>query len=81
MNTVDSNLSATAGEQYRTMRAQLWAAVDDEISMNDCDIYRYVQCFCRFTAHTGKMSIECGGQASQSVFYLQKCPVNFYEIL
>jgi hypothetical protein len=40
MNTVDSNLSATAGEQYRAMRAQLWAAVDDEISMNDCDIYR-----------------------------------------
>jgi len=51
MNTVDSNLSATAGEQYRTMRAQLWAAVEDEISMNDCDIYRYVQCFCRFTAN------------------------------
>jgi len=50
MNTVDSNLSATAGEQYRTMRAQLWAAVEDEISMNDCDIYRYVQHFCRFTA-------------------------------
>jgi hypothetical protein len=24
------------------MRAQLWAAVDDEISMNDCDIYRWV---------------------------------------
>jgi hypothetical protein len=41
MNTVDSNLSATAGEQYRTMRAQLWAAVEDEISMNDCDIYSY----------------------------------------
>ncbi|KDR15362.1 repressor of RNA polymerase III transcription MAF1 homolog isoform X1 [Zootermopsis nevadensis] len=41
MNTVDSNLSATAGEQYRAMRAQLWAAVDDEISMNDCDIYSY----------------------------------------
>ena len=51
MNTVDSNLSATAGEQYRTMRAQLWAAVEDEISMNECDIYRYVQCFCRFTAN------------------------------
>jgi len=41
MNTVDSNLSATAGEQYRTMRAQLWAAVEDEISMNECDIYSY----------------------------------------
>jgi len=52
MNTVDSNLSATAGEQYRTMRAQLWAAVEDEISMNDCDIYRYVQCSCRFPAHS-----------------------------
>ena len=43
MNTVDSNLSATAGEQYRAMRAQLWAAIDDEISMKDCDIYRYAQ--------------------------------------
>lgn len=41
MNAVDSNLSATAGEQYRAMRAQLWAAVEDEISMADCDIYRY----------------------------------------
>ncbi|KAJ9579711.1 hypothetical protein L9F63_004637, partial [Diploptera punctata] len=41
MNTVDSNLSATAGEQYHAMRVQLWAAIDDEISMNDCDIYSY----------------------------------------
>ncbi|XP_049814695.1 repressor of RNA polymerase III transcription MAF1 homolog [Schistocerca nitens] len=41
MNTVDSNLNATAGEQYRTLRAQLWAAVDDEISLNECDIYSY----------------------------------------
>ncbi|KAE8745722.1 hypothetical protein FOCC_FOCC007606 [Frankliniella occidentalis] len=41
MNAVDSNLSATAGEQYRAIRAQLWAAVEDEISMGDCDIYSY----------------------------------------
>ncbi|XP_066991735.1 repressor of RNA polymerase III transcription MAF1 homolog [Anabrus simplex] len=41
MNTVDSNLSTTAGEQYGSLRAQLWAAVEDEISMNDCDIYSY----------------------------------------
>lgn len=40
MNAVDSNLSATAGEQYRAMRSQLWAAVEDEISMAECDIYR-----------------------------------------
>lgn len=44
MNAVDSNLSATAGEQYRAMRAQLWAAMEDEISMADCDIYRFVSC-------------------------------------
>jgi len=30
---------------------------------------------------TAKMSTECGGQASQSMFYLQKYLVNFYEIL
>nr|CAD7200536.1 unnamed protein product [Timema douglasi]CAD7417206.1 unnamed protein product [Timema poppensis] len=42
MNAVDSNLSATAGEQYRVMRTQLWAAIDDEIAMVDCDIYRQV---------------------------------------
>jgi len=42
MNAVDSNLSATAGEQYRAMRAPLWAAIEDEISMSECDIYRLV---------------------------------------
>ena len=31
--------------------------------------------------HTAKMNTECGGQASQSMFYLQKYPINFYEIL
>lgn len=42
MNTVDSNLNATAGEQYCTMRSQLWAAIEDEIALSDCDIYRWV---------------------------------------
>lgn len=41
MNAVDSNLSATACEQYSTMRQQLWAAIEDEISMAECDIYSY----------------------------------------
>ncbi|CAH0394352.1 unnamed protein product [Bemisia tabaci] len=41
MNAIDSNLSTTAGEQYRTMRSHLWAAIEDEISMNECDIYSY----------------------------------------
>lgn len=41
MNAVDSNLSATAGDHYRTLRTALWAAIDDEISLNECDIYSY----------------------------------------
>ncbi|XP_011499103.1 PREDICTED: repressor of RNA polymerase III transcription MAF1 homolog [Ceratosolen solmsi marchali] len=41
MNAVDSNLSATAGDHYRTLRAALWATIEDEISMNECDIYSY----------------------------------------
>lgn len=41
MNAVDSNLSATAGDHYRTLRSALWAAVDDEISLSECDIYSY----------------------------------------
>ncbi|KAI4500870.1 hypothetical protein M0802_004081 [Mischocyttarus mexicanus] len=41
MNSVDSNLSATAGEHYRTLRLALWGAIDDEISLRECDIYSY----------------------------------------
>ncbi|RZF41077.1 hypothetical protein LSTR_LSTR002709 [Laodelphax striatellus] len=41
MNAVDSNLSAAAGEQYRSLRSHLWSAIEDEISMSECDIYSY----------------------------------------
>lgn len=40
-NAVDGNLSATAGEQFRSLRSQLWAAVDDEVALAECDIYSY----------------------------------------
>ncbi|KAL7302138.1 repressor of RNA polymerase III transcription MAF1 homolog [Trichogramma pretiosum] len=40
-NAIDSNLSATAGDHYRTIRNALWQAIDDEISMAECDIYSY----------------------------------------
>ncbi|KAK0086363.1 hypothetical protein PV325_003295 [Microctonus aethiopoides] len=40
-NAVDSNLSATAGTYYSTLKSALWAAVEDEISMSECDIYSY----------------------------------------
>lgn len=41
MNAVDSNLSATAGEQYRVLKIPIWTAIDDEIQMSQCDIYRF----------------------------------------
>lgn len=41
MNAIDSNLSTTAGEQYRTLRPHLWAAMEDEIVLPECDIYSY----------------------------------------
>uniref|UniRef100_A0A2R5LEL6 Repressor of RNA polymerase III transcription MAF1 n=1 Tax=Ornithodoros turicata TaxID=34597 RepID=A0A2R5LEL6_9ACAR len=41
MNAVDSNLFATANQAYSTLRPQLWAAVDNEIVLSECDIYSY----------------------------------------
>ncbi|CAO1302895.1 unnamed protein product [Diamesa serratosioi] len=41
MNSIDSNLSAVAGEQYKNMHQALWTTIDDEINLNDCDIYSY----------------------------------------
>lgn len=41
MNSIDSNLSAVAGEAYKSMHQPLWKTIDDEISLNDCDIYSY----------------------------------------
>lgn len=39
-NAVQSNLSATANEHYRDLHDALWAAIDEEISLKECDIYR-----------------------------------------
>ncbi|KAK3086708.1 hypothetical protein FSP39_022302 [Pinctada imbricata] len=36
---VDSQLSATMGDQYR--KFSLWAAIDEEINLKECDIYSY----------------------------------------
>ena len=41
MDAVKSNLSAAAGEQFTTLELELWAAVDKEIKLSECDIYRY----------------------------------------
>ncbi|XP_017050663.1 repressor of RNA polymerase III transcription MAF1 homolog isoform X2 [Drosophila ficusphila] len=41
MNSIHSNLSALAGDQYQVIRQPLWSAVDDEVNLSECDIYSY----------------------------------------
>lgn len=41
MNAIDTNLNATAGEQFRALRQSLWLAIGDEINLDECDIYSY----------------------------------------
>lgn len=41
MNSIDSNLSAVAIDQYKSLRIPLWTTIDDEIQLADCDIYSY----------------------------------------
>ncbi|KAH7979205.1 hypothetical protein HPB49_008634 [Dermacentor silvarum] len=41
MNTVDSNLFATANQAYSALRSHLWAAVESEISLTECEIFSY----------------------------------------
>ncbi|CAG9769167.1 unnamed protein product [Ceutorhynchus assimilis] len=40
-NAIDSQLTATAGDTYKGLRPALWAAIDNEISLENCDIYSY----------------------------------------
>ena len=42
MDAVQSNLSAAAGETFMGFEEQLWMAVDEEIRLAECDIYRCV---------------------------------------
>lgn len=39
--TIDSNLSATACQEYEALKPQLWEAINHEISLSECDIYSY----------------------------------------
>lgn len=41
VNAVDTNLNATAGDAFRALRPALWSAINDEINLNECDIYSY----------------------------------------
>lgn len=39
-DTVSSNLSAVARDMFTTFEVTLWGAVDEEIILSECDIYR-----------------------------------------
>lgn len=41
MNAVDGQLFTMTGDTFSALRAQLWNTIDEEISLADCDIYRY----------------------------------------
>ena len=40
MDAVQSNLSAAAGEMFTAFKERLWMAIDEEIRLAECDIYR-----------------------------------------
>ena len=41
VNNINSNLSTSMGEDYIKMSPGLWKAIDDEICLQDCQIFRY----------------------------------------
>jgi len=41
MNIIDNLLSVTATEQYSKVHDSLWSAVNEEISLPECNIYSY----------------------------------------
>ncbi|XP_077993650.1 repressor of RNA polymerase III transcription MAF1 homolog [Glandiceps talaboti] len=41
VNAIDSNLFVAGGEVYSALKPKLWAAIDDEIVLADCDFYSY----------------------------------------
>ena len=40
VDSINGNLSATLGERYTGLKSALWAAVDEEIHLAECDIFR-----------------------------------------
>lgn len=41
MTDIDTQLFATAGDHFGALKYQLWTALDSEIDLKDCLIYRY----------------------------------------
>ena len=41
VNNINSNLSTSMGEDYIKLSPRLWKSIDDEICLQDCQIFRY----------------------------------------
>ncbi|XP_042201293.1 repressor of RNA polymerase III transcription MAF1 homolog isoform X1 [Callorhinchus milii] len=41
VNAVNSSLFSAIGEEFNTLKPQLWNAVDEQICLSECDIYSY----------------------------------------
>ena len=39
-NCIDGSLSGVLGESYGSFKLQLWAAIEEEIQLSDCTVYR-----------------------------------------
>ncbi|CAJ0928357.1 unnamed protein product [Ranitomeya imitator] len=40
VNAVNSSLVSALGEDFTSLKPDLWDAVDEEICLSECDIYR-----------------------------------------
>ena len=45
INSINSNLSTAIGESYAKMSAHLWSSIDEQVTLQDCIIYRYLPQF------------------------------------
>ncbi|XP_031564077.1 repressor of RNA polymerase III transcription MAF1 homolog [Actinia tenebrosa] len=41
IDNINANLSASMGENFTGLKVAMWSAIDEEIQLNDCDIYSY----------------------------------------
>lgn len=50
VNAVNCSLFSAVREDFKALKPQLWNAVDEEICLAECDIYRWANTFAGDTA-------------------------------
>lgn len=51
VNAVNCSLFSAVREDFKALKPQLWNAVDEEICLAECDIYRWAHVFAAGRAH------------------------------